>query len=357
VPPSNTLRIVDANINRLGEGLRVLEEIARFLLNDSALSSQLKAMRHELGQSVNINAIALLSQRNAGQDVGGPETPLPTGQPDVSALVRANARRVEESLRVLEELAKLPENSTLLDSFKVQKARFAIYTIEKQLVSSVLRTGKKQLIHGLYAIIDAEMLRGRDAIQTARQLIKGGARIIQLRNKTSSAAQILPVAHNLAALCRDSGVLFIVNDYLEIALEVNSDGLHLGQSDLPVTSARKHLPIDCILGHSVLNEKQAMLSQEAGADYVAVGAVFRTPTKTDAEIAGLAAIRKIRESVSIPVVAIGGINLNNIKEVVDAGADAIAMISAIIGQLDITSATRQLIDLIETSLQSRGGIK
>lgn len=357
MPQYSTLRIIDANVNRLGEGLRVLEEIARFLLNDGALSSRLKSLRHDLVQSVNAGEVALLSQREAGQDVGGPEKPLSAGQPDVAALVRANARRCEESLRVLEELAKLPEGASLLDSFKLQKARFEIYTVEKQLVSSVLRSGKRQSIRGLYAVIDTDMLGTRDALQIARQVIEGGANILQLRSKSWSIGRMLPLARDLSALCRESGILFIVNDSLEVALETCADGLHLGQDDLPVAAARKYLPIDRLVGHSVLNGKQARESQSAGADYVAVSAVFRTPTKPDAEVAGLAAVKSIKEAVSIPVVAIGGLNKSNVADVVRAGADAVAVVRAILDQPDIVSATRKLADIIESSLQSGGGIK
>ena len=137
-----------------------------------------------------------------------------------------------------------------------------------------------------------------------------------------------------------------MNDNLDIALAVGADGLHIGQEDLPVSVARKLTPIDMLIGCSVFNAKQAQQAVTDGADYVAVGAIFPTPSK-DAVVVGLEPLRQIKQAVSVPVVAIGGININNVVEVKKAGADSIAVIGAILGTDSPEKAARELIKNFE----------
>lgn len=342
------LRIIDANINRASEGLRFLEDVARFLLNDSQLTEQLKALRHNIVQSAGDYGINLLTRRDSERDVGVLSIQPAEKKSDVVDLVRANAKRVEESLRVMEELAKLPELSSFLDSTGLQEARFTVYTLEQNLVSRLLRQDKKEKIAGLYVILDTEALKGRDEVEAARAIIKGGAKVLQFRDKRRSKGELLPVADRLRTICREAEVLFIINDYLDLTLAVDADGLHIGQEDLPLSVARKNLPIDKIIGCSIKTVAQAQKAEAEGADYLAVGAIFPSPTKPESEVVGLETLRQIKQAVSLPLVAIGGINPGNVDQVLSAG-DSIAVISAIFAEKDMEKATRRLVEKIEQS--------
>jgi len=345
-------RVIDANLNRSSEGLRVLEDVARFLLNDAKLSQQLRTVRHDLARETKSLNIRLLSQRDSEHDVGahrgaGYESEAKQSPQDVSGLVTANAKRVEESLRVIEELAKLPEISLMLNSASFQQMRFTLYALERDLISRISRRDKIKRMLGLYIILDRQFVAGRDELDIARQIIEGGARVIQLRDKSrfyqDKTRELLLVAQKLKELCSRAGVLFIINDYLDLAMAVDADGLHVGQEDLPLPVIRRELSIDKIVGCSVKTLSQAKKAQREGADYVAVGSIFPTATKPEATVVGMDRIKELKGGVSIPVVAIGGINQSNIGEVVSAGADAIAVISAVLGEEDIRGAVQKLV--------------
>ena len=340
------LRLVDANLNRMSEGLRTLEDVARFLLNDASLSAKLKSLRHRLAVEDASLKRNLLSARDSADDVGAfAEADSEAQRQDLPSIVTANARRVEESLRVLEEFAKLPE--IMLESAIFKQARFALYEIERELTAKILRRQKR--IAGLYVIIDPDALRGRDEVEVAQQAISGGAKAIQLRDKNRNKGEILSKARELKALCVKSDVLFIMNDYLDIAIASDADGLHLGQEDLPVSTARQLLPIDRIIGCSTKTIAAALQAQTDGADYVAVGSMYPTASKTDTHVVGLETLHQIREAISIPIVAIGGIDAKNAGEVMAAGADSVAVISAVLGAEDVEEAARQLAQSMEVN--------
>ncbi|HEX7363934.1 MAG TPA: thiamine phosphate synthase [Dehalococcoidia bacterium] len=343
--PLQILRIIDANCNRIGEGLRFLEDVARFLLNDAGLTSQLKQLRHNLVTSLSQFGPALISLRNADADVGV-GTSI-TRQQNISSLVTANARRAEEGFRVVEELSKLPELSSKLRSKDFEAMRFILYTLQRELLSRVTRRHKMERLTGLYVIIDTQTLGPGDPIDAARKAIRGGAKVIQLRSKDKSKTALLMIARQLSELCRKSGVLFIVNDFIDIAIASEADGIHVGQDDLPIKVIRQELPVDSIIGLSVTTAAQARTAEKEGADYVAVSAVFPSPTKPEARAMGLEGLRRVKKAVSIPVVAIGGINRQNMHQVLFAGVDSVACISAVLSQKDMEAAARQLVQEIE----------
>lgn len=351
------LRIYDANLNRVGEGLRVLEEVARFLLNDPDLTERLKSMRHELVRGCSLLESQLLSSRNSEGDVGVlSEVPGEAERRDIPAIVTANARRVQESLRVLEEFSKIP-NVIPLDSARIKQTRFELYQLEQRLLSKLLRREKIGGLTGLYLIIDQQALQGRSEVEVAQRAIQGGVRVIQLRDKQRSKGELLEVARELNRLCAEHGVLFIVNDYLDLALAADADGVHLGQGDLPVAVARKILPIDKIVGCSTATLEEALRAQEQGADYIAVGSIYPTLSKAATRAAGLEMLRRVKEAVSIPVIAIGGINEDNVAQVITAGADAVAVINAVLATEDVEAAARRLASRIEAQKHSlKGGI-
>jgi len=339
---SQRLRIIDANLNRAGEGLHLLEDIARLMLNDGGLTQQLKTIRHEILEVDWSFNQQLIQSRDSEGDVGI-DIEAPGEERELPITVVANARRVQESLRILEELSKIPGTAPELDPNKFKQARFALYTIEQKLLSKLLRRDKVKHLTGLYAIIDSQTLDGRSHIEVAKELIRGGAKLIQLRDKLRSKSELLPIAQELKGLCSKHGVLFIVNDYLGLVLAVDADGLHLGQKDFPISVARRLLPIDKIIGCSVNTVDQATAAESDGADYIAVGSIYPTSSKEGARVVGVEVLRQIRQAVSLPLVAIGGINKDNVTEVLDAGADSVAVISAILKAEDVEEATRQII--------------
>ncbi len=340
------LRVIDANLNRAGEGLHLLEDVARLMLDDAELTRQLKAIRHEILRGDQAFNQQLVQSRDSEGDVGvDTEAPGEAKERELPIMVVANARRVQESLRILEELAKIPATPPLdqLDPQKFKQARFALYTIEQRLLSKLMRRDKLGRLSGLYAIIDSEALGSRRHIEVAEELIRGGAKIIQFRDKRRDKSERLSITQGLKELCSKNGVLFIVNDYIGLVLATDADGLHLGQKDLPVSVARKILPIDKIIGCSVNTVDQAKAAEADGADYLAVGSIYPTSSKEGAVVVGLEGLRQVKQAVSLPLVAIGGINKDNVAEVLAAGAESVAVISAIIGVEGVEEATRKII--------------
>lgn len=340
------LRIADANFNRLGEGLRFLEEVTRFVLNDATLTFELKQLRHNLSpRGISLKA-ELLSARESEADVGAGSaiSDHPSGRTIVEAAV-ANARRAEESLRVLEELSKTP-GIIMTDAAVYQNARFKLYTLEKHIISRLMRYDKSQHITGLHAIIDMDSLVNITPQEATRQVLSGGARVLQLRDKKSSRTELLTVAQDLKEICTEDNAIFIINDHLDIAMACNADGLHLGQMDMPLAVARRLLPVDKIIGCSVENVAQALRAESEGADYIACEAVFTTSTKKECRVVGCGMISDIKKRVRLPLVAIGGINCDNLDEVLHSGADSVAMISAILSAGSIQNATMEAVKRI-----------
>ncbi|MEW6034960.1 MAG: thiamine phosphate synthase [Chloroflexota bacterium] len=341
------LRIIDANLNRAGEGLRVLEDIARFSLDDAPLSQQLKDLRHQLSLLLDPLRLRVLSSRDSGHDVGAEMRPATDpGRQDLVALVTANARRVEESLRVLEELTRVPEMAAV-DWQAFQRARFTLYELEKGLVARLHRQEQRKRIRGLYLVLDTEALHGRKEAEVARQAMRGGVSMVQLRDKRRRGKELLSLSLELQRVCAEAGALFVVNDYVDIALAIGAGCVHLGQEDLPLDVARRLLPVGTLVGGTARTVERALEAEARGADYVAVGSMYLTTSKHDTVVVGPEMLRRVREKVKVPLVAIGGINRGNVAGVVAAGADAVAVVSAIMGADDVESAAGELVRAIE----------
>jgi thiamine-phosphate pyrophosphorylase len=196
----------------------------------------------------------------------------------------------------------------------------------------------------LYVITDERLGRGRSHLRIAEAAILGGADVLQLRDKEASSGRLYRAALELRKITREAKVPFIVNDRLDVALAADADGVHVGQEDLPASVARRILGPGKILGVSAETVEEAIRAEEDGADYLGVGPVFEARgTKADAgEPVGLELIAQIRRRCRLPIVAIGGINAENARKVREAGADAVAVISAIVAADDIAQAARQL---------------
>lgn len=208
----------------------------------------------------------------------------------------------------------------------------------------------------LYAILDRSVARGRTLPDLLGPVLAGGCRMVQLREKTMPLAELLPVARRLAQACRDAGALFIVNDRADLALASGADGLHVGQDDLPAREARTVLRPGMILGVSTHDRAQARRAVADGADYIAVGSVFPTATKAGFQLVGLELVRQVRPEVPVPLVGIGGITPDNALAVLQAGADAVAVISAVCAAPDPEAATRLFLGrLTSRPVASHGG--
>lgn len=197
--------------------------------------------------------------------------------------------------------------------------------------------------YDLYVVTDEAIGLGRSHVELARQAVAGGADVIQLRDKRLSGRALFDAALAVREVTLDAGALFIVNDRLDVALAAGADGVHLGASDLPIREARKIAPPGFIIGASVGSVAAAVRAAAAGADYVALSPTFSTGSKGDAGPGhGLMRLSEIRAAVPLPLVAIGGINAANVSDVIAAGADGVAVISAVVGKDDVAAAARDL---------------
>ncbi|MEE9604819.1 MAG: thiamine phosphate synthase [Candidatus Scalindua sp.] len=203
----------------------------------------------------------------------------------------------------------------------------------------------KKSLHGvrLYVLIDSNIAT-KSVEETARLVIDGGADAIQLREKAISDEEFIPLAREIHDIAAQRGTLLIINDRVDVAKEVNAEGVHLGQQDINISEARDVIGNEKIIGVSTHNVEQARQAQKEGADYIAIGPVYPTGTKINEPPVGLEVVREVAKEISIPFVVIGAITLENLDEVLKTGATRVAICSAIISSKDILSSTRQFKD-------------
>lgn len=194
----------------------------------------------------------------------------------------------------------------------------------------------------LYAITDRAWLKGRTLVDCVQQAIEGGATFIQLREKIAPHSEVIALGRELMRVCRCAGVPFVIDDDVDVALEIGADGVHVGQEDMACAQAREALGPDAIVGVSAQTVEQALAAQSAGADYLGVGALIPTPTKPDAVDVSFDELKAICRIVDIPVVGIGGLNVNTIGQLAGSGADGAAVVSAIFAADDCRAAAREL---------------
>jgi thiamine-phosphate pyrophosphorylase len=198
----------------------------------------------------------------------------------------------------------------------------------------------------LYVVLDRTVAMGRDLDDILAAAVEGGAEMIQLREKTWPSGTLYPIAQKLRARCRAAGIPFIVNDRVDLAVAVEADGVHLGQEDLPPAAARALFKPGMLLGLSTHSVEQAKAAQAAGADYVAVGSMYPTATKPEFQLVGPALAREVRPVVQVPLIGIGGITPENCADVIAAGCDGVAVISAVCSAADPRAAARRFIAAI-----------
>ncbi len=327
-------RILDANLNRAREGLRVVEEICRFQLNDQKLFERLKALRHLLKQGEATFQPTPLLSREVATDVGKEPHPLEQQRRDLKGLLKANCKRVEESLRVLEEFSKLQGNGGEL--FK--KGRFAVYQLEQEIVLQLPPTAD----FSVYLLTDDSYLSQPDFFSVLEACLQAGVTALQYRAKQITGREMYQQGEQLRELTNKYRLPLLINDRLDLALAVGADGVHLGQSDLPLEVAQKLLG-DKIIGVSASTYEQAVTAIQQGADYIGLGPIYATATKLDTlPPCGLGLISRLKaEFPKTELVAIGGLTTINAGEVLQSGADGLAIISAILGSPHPTTAVQE----------------
>jgi thiamine-phosphate pyrophosphorylase len=340
-------RVLDANLNRLREGLRVVEEYCRLVQNDASFK-QLKEIRHEVRKLYPPELEALcLQSRQADDDVGS--RTYNAGEAERSgflAVVQAGLKRAQEAGRVVEEYAKIIHEDDV--SRRAKKLRFSLYTLEKKLIISrrdkIAAWFDAQRGYALYLVVDEAFYQGHDLLADLKVALTAGVGLLQLRQKRSDDRHFLNLACRCKALCAACRVPFVVNDRPDIALLAAADGLHLGQDDLDIAAARRVVGENMPIGRSTHSLEQALAAVDEGADYLGFGPVFTTPSKEKPDpVVGIDGLREVVSRVSIPVVAIGGIDRENIAAVRDAGSAGIAVIRAILASSDFGQATRNLL--------------
>jgi thiamine-phosphate pyrophosphorylase len=323
----HTARILDACANRAREALRVLEDYARFALNDTLLTRELKTVRHDLADALNqLPGDLLLQSRDTPGDVGTTiATASEQDRADLIDVARANAKRIEESLRSLEEYGKIVSAEF---GQSVEALRYRAYTLERAIL---LSTDARTRLAGacLYALVAEDHCR-LSLAGTISEAAAGGAQIIQLREKGLADRALLEKARDVRRLTRKANVLFIVNDRPDIALLAGADGVHLGQDDLSVSEARRIVGPEPLIGVSTHNLEQVRQAVLDGASYIGVGPTFPSGTKSFAELSGLEFVRQALAETSLPAFVIGGVTVDNLPAVLEAGGRRVAVGQAIV---------------------------
>jgi thiamine-phosphate pyrophosphorylase len=315
---SAVYRILDANLDRAREGLRIIEEWCRFGLNSATLSEECKNLRQSLAQW---HTQELRTARNTPGDLGtGLSHPQEEKRTSVSQVLQVNFARLEEALRVLEEYGKLyhPQMGA-----QCKQMRYRVYTIESQL----LGYERQQLLMGshLYLITSPS----DQLISVVEAALEGGLTLVQYRDKDADDMTRIHTAKTLKEICHQYDALFIMNDRIDLALAVDADGVHLGQQDVPVSLARQLLGPQRIIGRSTTNPDELHRALEERVDYIGVGPVYETPTKAGKAAAGHDYVHYAAEHSTVPWFAIGGINTDNLGDVIASGAERVSVVRAI----------------------------
>lgn len=333
-------RLLDANLDRAREGLRVLEDWCRFVLHRPDLVSRLKDLRQRLGCS---HRLAYKLARDAATDVAAGFThPAQRERHDPLAVVAANAARVQEALRVLEEFGRTLDPPLAEEAARI---RYAVYDLEVECLRGGSPEGlsrRERLAQCSLYLITSPVPNLEGVVEAA---LTAGVRLVQYRPKQDPATDVerLRQARTLRQMCHRHGALFLVNDRLDLALAAEADGVHLGQSDLPVAEARQLLGPERLLGRSTHAPDQLRQAVQEGCDYVGVGPVHSTPSKPGRPSVGLAYVTTAAADCPIPWFAIGGIEAANLAAVQQAGAQRVAVIRAITEAADPGAATLRLL--------------
>lgn len=344
--PTLHVRLFDATANRAREGLRVVEDYVRFVLDDAHLHGLLKRFRHDLTDMLRpMQWPDRLAARETQHDVGTSLTlPSESARIDADALVAANFARLQEALRSLEEFGKLLDPAI---AETAKQLRYRAYTLHRAVL---LTADACRRLHAarLYVLLDgrgsAEELQA-----VARQLAEAGADVIQLRDKTLNDRQLVERARALKQCLRGSGTLFIVNDRADVAALVAADGVHVGQEELTVKDARHLVGPRALVGvstHSIEQAHQAVLD---GANYIGVGPTFPSTTKAFETFPGLNFVAEVAAEIRLPAFAIGGITPENLPQVLAAGATRVAVSGSVTQAPDPAATTKKMTSMLRSA--------
>lgn len=343
------LRILDAAANRAAEALRVVDDYARFVLDDRFLTEQFKQLRHELTAAMSrIDADSLLAARETLRDVGTKiSTDTEQQRKDPRAVVTANIHRAQEALRTLEEYGKVIDPA-LGSNFEA--LRYRSYTLHRALHTTDRSLARLEAVQ-LYVLVDGAASEHEFAAR-AKSLIAAGVDVLQLRDKQLDDRQLLARAKLLRQLTRDTKTLFIINDRADIARLSDADGVHVGQEELSVMDARKIVGPSALIGvstHSIEQAREAVLD---GANYIGVGPTFPSTTKSFEQFTGVELLRAVANEIGLPAFAIGGITAANVDQVLAAGFSRVAVSGAVSAARDPGSAAHELAMKLRASSKS-----
>lgn len=358
-PAHGPVRMLDANANRAAEGLRTMEDLARFALGDGEFSGYLKKLRHELRATLGALPLGPTARLEARDTPGDPGTGLSTTaeqtRAGLDAVAASAAGRVTESLRVLEELAKVLRGEAPGVSGRVESLRYRVYDAEKRL-RLALRARAPQW--RLCVLLTTNLCDGRDPVAIAAAAIEGGADCLQIREKTMDSGPLLDLTRRVVQIARPPGVAVIVNDRADIARLAGADGVHVGQHDLSVAETRRLAGAGAIVGVSTANPEQARRAVADGASYCGCGPMFTSTTKAKPSLSGpeyLAAYLSDGETRDTPHLAISGITNANLPRLTRVGCRGVAVSSAVCSAADPAGACRKLLrGLSRAPLQGTG---
>jgi thiamine-phosphate pyrophosphorylase len=336
---SDTLRIIDAAANRAREGLRVMEDYARFALDDAHLTRRLKESRHLLREALAaLPAESLLRSRETEADVGtGISTHAETVRQSPLDVAQAACKRVQEAVRSLEEFGKLWSTTA---AAQLERLRYTIYTLEKGLL--LTNISSRALSDRRLYLLATESACPHGLGPAVRGALAGGVTIVQLREKELPERRLIELGRRVREWTREANALYIMNDRADLAVVTEADGVHVGQDELSVKEARRIVGPHRLVGVSTHTIEQARRAVLDGADYIGVGPVFPSATKAFESLAGLELVREVAAEIALPWFAIGGINADNVNLVVESGAKRIAVSSAILSANDPEAAARGL---------------
>ncbi len=343
-PHPSVLRMLDANLNRLAEALRVVEDVCRFHWNQPGFGAAFKGLRHGIFSALESSGVArsdLSRQRDIEGDVGRDiDSPAATDL-GPEALAFRNLERAKEALRVVQECCR---SCVPAAERRLQEIRYRLYAEEKGLsflAASGARRGRLRAAR-LY-LVAVPGLAGRAVDGLVAAALDGGVDVVQLRAKSMSDSEALPLARRLREVTARGGALFIVNDRPDLARLSQADGVHLGQDDLPVREARTIMGETALIGLSTHSRVQAEAAERLGVDYIGVGPAFPTGTKQNHEpVLGAREAGEIAARSTAPAFVIGGITSERLPALVSAGCRRIAVASAILGADEPRSAARSL---------------
>ncbi len=329
--------MLDANANRAAEGLRALEDVARFLIDDARIAEMAKLLRHDVRRLVPVDVAA---GRDAGGDVGAATANPDAARERLVDLVRANAARVQEALRSAEEAARLCHPASTAG---FEATRYRAYQLESALLSRL----PGWLLHRvrLYALVDTALCA--DPVAVAAAVARGGAGAVQLRAKSLSPRAYAELARRVQDAVAKAGALFIVNDHVAVARALGAAGLHLGQDDLDPRDARAVVGPVCAVGVSAHTPEQASAAVAAGADYLGLGPIHATTTKPHEPCRGPELLDRLRGTLAIPSYAIGGMDADRIRALRPRLLHGVAVAGALCTAKDPERAAAELHLILE----------